>query len=107
MTKLEAILGLNIRKYRNIKGLSQEQLAESIGIEPSSMSDIERGKRFPRPENLEKIAKELNVSYSALLVDTLIDPNVIKEDFNRRLEIVNNDIEKFNLAYEYLKVLTD
>ena len=36
-------IGQRIRKYRKIRGLSQEQLAERIGISVTHMSHIETG----------------------------------------------------------------
>lgn len=41
--------------------LSQEQLAELIGVEPRHMSRIEVGQSYPSLDRLEKIAQTLNV----------------------------------------------
>ncbi len=107
MKKLNVLFGSNVRKFRELRDWTQEILSEKLEISIQSLSLIECGKTFPKPENIVKIAQVLNVPCNSLFVGTLIDPEVVKEDFNRRLEIVNNDIERFNLAYEYLKVITD
>ena len=55
-------LGNKIRKYRKLKGLSQEQLAEEIGIATNTLSSIERGNAFMTAQTLEKIIKIFGVT---------------------------------------------
>ena len=105
MNKLQNILGSNIRKYREMQGLTQEQFSEKLGLNTSSISDIECGKRFPKPENLVKIAQLLNVSYELLFLNETLEQNKIMDDFNQRIEVIKNDPEKFTILYNYLKVL--
>ena len=52
-------LDKNITKLRKQRGITQEQLAEKIGIEIPSLSNIENGKNYPNSETIEKIAKGL------------------------------------------------
>lgn len=59
-------LGRHIQKLRKRAGLTQEKLAESIGISTTEIGYIELGKHFPRPENLKKIAKALGTKVSDL-----------------------------------------
>lgn len=54
-------LGSRIKALRKAKGLSQEQLAELIGIEPKHVSRLEVGKSYPTIDRLEKIALALDV----------------------------------------------
>lgn len=61
MNQLKILLGQKIKEYRKIKGLTQEQLAECIGIGTANISYIENGKFAPSIENFEKIAKALDV----------------------------------------------
>ena len=56
-------LGLRIKELRKVKKLSQEQLAELIGLEPPSVCNIENGKNYPTIQNLEKIINVLDVSF--------------------------------------------
>jgi transcriptional regulator with XRE-family HTH domain len=46
--------------------MKQATFAEAIGLSPRETGDIERGKAFPKPENLEPIAKALNVPLKEL-----------------------------------------
>ena len=59
--------GEQVRRLRKQKGLSQERLALSAGIERSYMGLIERGKGNPTLEKVGAIAKALQVSPQELL----------------------------------------
>ena len=63
---LKQIFGNNLHSYRKLRGLSQEQLAEKLDISVKHLSTMETGKVFASAELIENIAKELNVSISAL-----------------------------------------
>lgn len=59
---------LNIRKYRKLKNLSQEQLAKLTGLDQTYISKLENGaSKNPTFETIGKIAKALNVTVSELL----------------------------------------
>jgi len=60
------LLGQNIRKYRELKGWSQEDLAFEIGLHRTYIGGIERGERNLTILNLIKIAEKLNVTLNEL-----------------------------------------
>ena len=60
-------LGSNLKRLRNEKGWSQEEFADRAGIHRTYVSDIERAARNPTITIVEKLAKPLRVSASALL----------------------------------------
>ena len=62
MNTLKEKLGKRIQEIRKSQKLTQEKLAEMIGLDTPNLSNIERGKRFLSAETLEKIIKALNVS---------------------------------------------
>ncbi|QUO23021.1 helix-turn-helix transcriptional regulator [Clostridiaceae bacterium Marseille-Q4143] len=64
---LREILAKNIRELRLSKQLSQEELADICGLHRTYISDIERGNRNVSIDNIEKIAKGLDVDPSILL----------------------------------------
>uniref|UniRef100_C6E135 Transcriptional regulator, XRE family n=1 Tax=Geobacter sp. (strain M21) TaxID=443144 RepID=C6E135_GEOSM len=61
MKNTKELLGARIKELRKGRKLSQEELAELIGIEPRHMSRIEVGKSYPSLDRLERIAMALNV----------------------------------------------
>lgn len=57
-------IGENIRSIRILRGLTQESLAERANLSRSSIVNFETGKRAPRVDDLESIAKALGVEVS-------------------------------------------
>lgn len=67
-TNVKKSLGTKIKELRKYRGMTQEQLAEIIGIEPNNVSMIEIGKNYPAPDNLAKIAKALGAEIYELFM---------------------------------------
>lgn len=66
------LLGQRIRRYRQVKKLTQEQLAERADISASFMGHIERGSRIASLDTLMKLCAALGVTPNDLLsVDVL------------------------------------
>ncbi len=61
------MIGKNIKFYRLLKGISQEDLAQQIGLNKMAVSNYEMDKRNPEMAIIQKIAEALDVSFSALL----------------------------------------
>ncbi|ABK99517.1 helix-turn-helix domain-containing protein [Pelobacter propionicus] len=60
MRTANELLGLRIRELRKRAGMTQEQLAELLGIDQKHMSRIELGKSYPSLDRLLKIAVVVN-----------------------------------------------
>jgi CheY-like chemotaxis protein len=58
--------GTSVRAWRGRLGISQEELAERAGLHRTYVCDIERGARNVSLKSVEKLAKALEVSLSAL-----------------------------------------
>lgn len=63
------VFGLNVRKYRNLKGYSQEHFADLCGLHRTYISDIERFKRSISLYNIQKIANALDIPTYMLFID--------------------------------------
>jgi transcriptional regulator with XRE-family HTH domain len=61
-----SIIGTNIRKLRNAKKLSQEELAAEAGIDRSYLSEIENGYKNLSVTMLHRLAVALDVKIAAL-----------------------------------------
>ena len=60
------MLGEQIKRCREKRGFTQEQLAEKIGVSIETISSIERGIKMPRLQNFVAIANQLGVSADEL-----------------------------------------
>jgi CheY-like chemotaxis protein len=67
---LKTLLGNVIRRERAALGISQEELAARAGLHRTYVSDVERGARNPSLESVEKLARALELSLSALFEKT-------------------------------------
>ena len=65
--ELKKTLSENIKKYRKNK-FTQEKLAEKCGLSSQNINDIEGMRRWPRSENLVKIADALEVEVYQLFI---------------------------------------
>lgn len=89
-------LGNNILKLRKNSKLSQEKLAEKIGVSRQTISNWELGETSPNPEQLKLLSKNLNVS-----IDELLE-NDIKELL---VEKVSNTEKLAGIIIKILKVI--
>ncbi|MGK2348588.1 helix-turn-helix domain-containing protein [Actinomyces sp. W5033] len=64
---LQKVVGRNLRAYRLERGLSQEALAEALGVHRTYMGGIERGERNLTLKSVEKIAEKLDVEARELM----------------------------------------
>jgi len=61
MSTLRYRFGRRLRQIRRQKDLTQEQLAEAVGVSVEFISNIERGISAPSFETLEKLTAVLQV----------------------------------------------
>lgn len=83
-----SILGLNIKKLRELKGFSGYKLSKEAGIGTSTISEIETGKRQSlNSSTIEKIAAVLEVSPNKLL-SPIEDQEYIVEDIFETIDLI-------------------
>lgn len=70
-------LGKNIRKYRLLLGLRQEDLAEKCDCSNSHIGQIENARGVPSLEMTVKIANALSVTVDQLVRDDYTNPEKI------------------------------
>ncbi len=97
-------IGKNIRKYRIMRKLRQEDLAEKTGLTSNYIGMVERDEKTPSLETFIKILNALNVSADMVLSDVLNVGYVVKNSMlNEKLEkLTPNDR---NRIYEVLDTL--
>jgi transcriptional regulator with XRE-family HTH domain len=60
--KLKAVVARNLRVLRKQKGFTQEELADSAGINRNYVGQIEREEKSPTVDTLEKLANALKAN---------------------------------------------
>ena len=81
------ILGKNIRKFRHLRGLRQEDLAENCECSNSHIGQIENARGIPSLEMVVRIADALSVTVDQLLRENYSEPQkVYLKEISERIE---------------------
>lgn len=101
-------LGRNLKEYRKIKDLTQQELAQLTNLSRSYIAGLERNAYNPSLSTLQAIAQVLSVSVDVLLGND-VDPNKLSNYIgpvveNKKIPIIGSVKCGVNgLAYEYLE----
>lgn len=90
-------IGNNIKRLRIEKKLTQKKLSELTGISEVMISQYELGLRNPKLENLQKIAKALNV-HSLVLLDQISQD--LSDELSKDMEIEKSSFTDLTLLRE-------
>ena len=103
---LRSLFSQNIKRFRQMKGWSQEVLAEKMDISTNYLSEIETGKGWISPFSLAKMANALEIEVFELFKpkepasnDTITMVNKCLNDFEASLRVsfdksINDSIKK-------------
>ncbi len=107
--KTMAKIGENIRELRTKRGISQQRLAELLGVSRPAISQIENRERKVSADELDRLAKIFNISVNSLL-NKEKEPEVIlkgktvekKLQPNIRINVPQDNLEKFKEVLLYI-----
>lgn len=100
--------GEKVKRLRQKRKLTQEQLAEKIDISPRNLSKIEVGDCFVKAETLEKLLVALEVSAEELFANAHIKSNSeLVENINFYVDLVKEDRVMLERIYKILRDLID
>ncbi len=104
-------LGPRIKQIRESLGLSQQVLAEKLGISRPSISQIENGERKVCAEELKRLAEIFNISTDALL-DARKEPQIVVREKGEvyrtepvsemRINVPRKNLQKFREVLIYI-----
>lgn len=97
------MFGQRLRELRTAKKLTQETVAELIDIKPENYSRIENGLSFPKPENIVKLSKVLDVEIAELFQFSHL--NDYEKILDAIIEKLKSDKEATVITYKFLKSL--
>ena len=92
-TEIKTNFGNNVRDLRLQKGLTQEKLAEIIGIQAQTVTAIENGKTFISCEVLSAISEYFKVDVSVLFLPKI---QINNEDNQNYISKIKSLLPKFN-----------
>lgn len=98
-------IGIRIRKYRELRGLSQKELADLIGVSNSRVSNWEQGINRPNADIISDLCKALDVSPSELL-DIQISTDSLNEQ-ERKLVLAYRNRPELQEAVNILLGIND
>ena len=110
------ILAKNLRKYISMSGKDRKEIAKALGIPYSTLTDWVNANKYPRIDNIEKIASYFGVSKSDLIEDfkqkqkdnDLLADIIVKIRMDKDLmEVVNKVVSLDNAQINSLKNLLD
>lgn len=88
LVETKQLIGVRIKELRNKRGLTQEQLAEMMGINPKYISSIERGKENPTLDIFIKLSETMDVSIGNLF------HQLEAEDPEKRLKAIRSLLDQ-------------
>lgn len=73
--RVRSVIAQNVRKYRKLEGLTQEQLAEAADVSNTYVANIECGQTWVSDKTLEKIAAALRIDIYLLFISEKTNQN--------------------------------
>lgn len=73
ITKKSISIGEKIKKYRVVKGLTQQELADAIGVQRAAISKYEKNSVSISMNQIEKIASALDITPIQLMYDEEVE----------------------------------
>ena len=98
-------IGGRIRKYREERGISRTELAQTLGVTLSCISNWELGQNDPAADHLGDLCRALQVSPSELLGVQLIDGELSEQE--RKLVSAYREKPELQQAVNILLGITD
>ena len=102
-----ASLGSHLRELREQRGISLRKFAERLGISAAHLVDLEKDRRSPSPELIQKIADELDIPVTIFDHFSLALPKTVRDwvDQNPILGRALNLFTKLDHPQEALSML--
>lgn len=109
MSKIYIKLGQRIKELRERFGISQQRLAELLGVLRPTVSQMENGERKISADELIKLSRIFNLSVESLL-DLKKEPEVILKESKKRkkakppmrINVPQKNLDKFKEVFLYI-----
>lgn len=101
-SRIRNVVAQNVRKYRKLEGLTQEQLAEAADVSNTYIANIECGQTWVSDKTLEKVAAALRVEIYLLFISEKSEQNA-KDTFVKSRENISYLKKRQNQLNNYVK----
>lgn len=100
-------IGENIREIRKLKGMTQKELGNKLGISQSAINQFENNKTAPKLQTIEKLAIALEVSMYDILKRSAeyyqptgvnLDINIIKNALHSHEAVAETPLDKVTVT---------
>ncbi len=95
MTSITKRVGLNLAKVRQEARLTQEDLAGKVGVEPETISRIERGATDPSLKRLEQFANAIGIGVKELIGESEKEPLSAAQMISAHLQPLKQEDQDF------------
>lgn len=102
---LKKIFGARVKHYRKLAELTQEALAEKVGLSTHTISYIERSKNLVSMTKLPVLSSALGVELYKLFIDVDLEDTSKIDEINKLLKTANN--RQLSIFAELLKNILD
>ena len=86
--------GENLKKLRGSKNISQEELAEKVGVSRQSVSKWETGDAYPEMNNILQLCKIFKCEINTLVNDNMIDLDSLDEEIKMSVVKLKRDKQR-------------
>lgn len=81
MSNLNLVIGSKLKKIRNERGLSLDDVSKLTHVSKAMLGQIERGSSNPTISTLWKISTGLKISFSFFVTEDKYNPNIIDQKY--------------------------
>lgn len=100
MSNIKALLGKRIRELRKERHLTQEKLAELVGIDTRNLIKIENSQTFPKPQTIDKFVEIFDVAPDEIFKFDHLEDSVVL--INKIINKLESDEKLLKLIYKML-----
>lgn len=122
------VFSSNLKKYMEVKGKSRKEICEDLNVSYYTFSDWVNGKKYPRMDKIEMLAKYFGISKTDLIEEETYDDknsivgkimkrfresqNMTVEEFSNDIGITRSDLSKYEsgekrIPNEVLEIFAD
>lgn len=109
LTEIRRRIGARLKRARQDRGLTQEQLAEAAGLHTTYIAKVEAGDRTPSLETLIRLSSIMNVSLQSVVavVDQHPEETVPGDDIQAEIiyYLHKCSIQEMQLIKDYIALL--